>query len=109
MIVKNREVTPTPAGERVQRKVLAADGSLMLVEVSFQQGSVGAVHRHPHEQVSYVAKGRVEVELEGRKEIVQAGDSFYAGSNQAHGVKALEETVLIDIFTPQREDFKASK
>ena len=105
MILKRTQVTATNVGPGLERRVLASDGSLMLVEVSFQKGSVGEVHSHPHEQVTYVVKGSVELKLGDEKQIIKAGDSYYVAPNVAHGVVALEETILIDIFTPQREDF----
>ena len=62
-------------------------------------------HTHPHEQVCYVAEGSFEFEADGKKTIISKGDSYYVEPNAPHGVVALEKGVLIDIFTPQREDF----
>ena len=105
MIVKNNSVKKENLGGGVSRKILARGGNLMMVEVCFEKGGIGAVHTHPHEQISYVHKGSFEFELGGKKEIVRAGDTIYVPSNIPHGVVALEESVIIDIFTPQREDF----
>ena len=105
MIVKRAQVAATPAGAGVERRVLAHQGSLMLVEVSFAKGSVGAVHTHPHEQVTYVVNGSLELQLGEEKQVIKAGDSYYVAPDLPHGVVALEEAVLIDIFSPQREDF----
>jgi quercetin dioxygenase-like cupin family protein len=105
MIVENVKVRPTSAGPGVERKILASMGSLMSVEVKFEKGAVGAVHTHPHEQVSYVVRGSFEFELEGKKTIIKTGDSYYVKPGVAHGVVALEDSVILDIFTPQREDF----
>ncbi len=105
MIVKNEEVKPEVLGDGVSRKILARGGKLMLVEVSFEKGAVGPLHSHPHEQVSYILKGSFEVTIDGDKEILSAGDTFYAGPDVLHGVVALEDAVILDVFTPQREDF----
>ena len=104
-IVKGETVKVNDLGGGVTRKILATGGKMMAVEVSFKKGAVGAVHTHPHEQVSYVLKGSFEFESEGKKETIKAGDSYYTTPNQPHGVVALEDGVLLDIFTPQREDF----
>ncbi len=77
----------------------------MMVRVVFRRGSAGPVHRHPHRQVTYVESGRFEVEIEGKTEVLSAGDSFIVGPETAHGVKALEDGCLIDVFAPAREDF----
>lgn len=105
MIVKGESVAAVPVGEGVKRKIIASGGNMMSVEVSFKKGSIGPVHSHPHEQVSYVLKGSFEFELEGKKEIIKAGDSYYTAPHAMHGVVALEDSVILDLFTPQREDF----
>lgn len=105
VIVKGEAVKTNHLGGGVSRKILAAGGKLMAVEVSFEKGAVGASHTHPHEQISYVLKGSFEFHSEGKKEIIKAGDSYYTTPNQPHGVTALEDGILLDIFTPQREDF----
>ena len=57
----------------VERKILATSGSLMTVEVTFQKGAIGAVHSHPHEQVSYIIKGSFEFEMDGQKAVISRG------------------------------------
>lgn len=106
MIVKNKEVDLEKLGEKVSRKILGCDGSLMMVEVHFEKGGIGEVHSHDeHEQVSYIVKGRFEVTVGDEKKVLEAGDSFYAGKNVDHGVKALEDAVILDVFTPIRQEF----
>jgi len=105
MIVKNESIGRQKAADGVERKILARGGGLMMVEVFFEKGAVGAVHTHPHQQVSYVLKGSFELEMDGNKETIGAGDSFYVPADAPHGVVALEESAILDIFTPQRQDF----
>ena len=106
MIAVNEEIREKDLGGGVKRKVLSYSKNLMACELKFQKGSVGAVHSHPHEQIGYVVKGAFEVEQEGQeKRIVRTGDTYYMAPNVAHGVVALEDSVLLDIFTPMREDF----
>ena len=105
MFVKNHDVNATPCGEGVERKILGMGGSLMMVEVSFKAGGIGAAHTHPHEQISYLAKGKMEFELEGERRIVCEGDSIYIPSGANHGTVALEDSIIVDIFSPIREDF----
>lgn len=92
-------------GEGIRRKVMAYNGQIMLVQVEFQQGAIGTLHRHPHTQVTHVESGAFEVEIGGEKKVLRGGDAFLAPSNVLHGVVCLESGVLIDVFTPLREDF----
>ena len=85
--------------------MLVHTDELMLVEFTFEEGSVGALHSHPHVQACYVAEGRFEVTIGDRTTILSAGDSFIVPSNTVHGVKAVEAGRLVDSFTPKRRDF----
>ena len=87
------------------RRVLIHTPELMQVEFGFDKGAVGALHSHPHIQVSYVAEGSFEVTIDGKTEVVGAGGSFIVPTGLVHGVVALEKGRLIDVFTPMRQDF----
>lgn len=94
------------AGNNVSRRVLAEDGELMLVEFRFAADGVGAPHSHPHVQSTFVQAGRFEFTVAGETFEVGPGDAFVIPSNAVHGCRALGEPgVLIDAFTPRRDDF----
>lgn len=101
----NDEIEFQKVNDEVNRKIVARGGDMMIVEVHFQKGAVGAMHQHIHEQVSYCIKGKVEFEVNGEKQIIGVGDSVFMPIDSLHGCVALEEAILLDIFTPQREDF----
>ncbi|MHC2595160.1 MULTISPECIES: cupin domain-containing protein [Pantoea] len=95
-------------GNGVTRRILAHGGTLMAVEVTFEQGAVGPLHHHPHEQLTYVLSGRFAFTIDGVTKEVSAGDTLYKAPNIVHGCVCLEAGVLLDTFTPQREDFLAA-
>jgi quercetin dioxygenase-like cupin family protein len=95
--------TPTEPG--VRRRVLTYNDSLMVVEVAFDSGAVGKLHRHPHIQASYVAEGAFEVTISGTTEVLTKGQSFIVPTDEWHGCRALEAGILIDTFTPMRAEF----
>ena len=104
-VVRPADADWTPTEPGVRRRILTWNDQLMLVEVAFEQGAVGALHRHPHIQASYVAAGSFEVTISGVTETLTRGQSFIAPSNEWHGVRALEPGTLIDAFTPMRAEF----
>ena len=107
MVVKREDTVAVDAGDGVKRRVLNSGGNLMIVEFSFKNGAVGKIHRHPHEQIGVVVRGSGVFTIDGRQTEVKAGDSMYIAPNVPHGFKAYEDdTVLVDTFYPQREDFK---
>lgn len=93
----------------VRRRILQAQGGLMLMEVQFAPGAAGYEHNHVHEQISYCVKGHFEYLLDGRTHVLREGESIYVPSNARHGAKALEAGILIDVFTPVREDLLARR
>ena len=92
-------------GNGVTRRILAHGGGMMAVEVTFEQDAVGPLHHHPHEQLTYVLSGRFAFTIDGETHEVGAGDTLYKKPNVVHGCVCLEPGVLLDTFTPQREDF----
>jgi quercetin dioxygenase-like cupin family protein len=105
VFTENDIVKWTNVAPGVQRAILAYDESVMLVKVKFEKGAIGALHQHPHVQISYVESGQFEVEIGGLKKILNKGETFFAPSNVWHGVICLEEGVLMDTFSPMRKDF----
>lgn len=105
MIVKNADIDPKQLFPGAYRKILARGGGMMVVEAHFDAGKEVAEHAHPHEQASYVVSGRLVLRMDGREETLGPGDSFYAAPNAPHAVRFLEDSVVTDTFTPQREDF----
>lgn len=92
-------------GEGISRQIMGYDGQLMLVKIKFEKGAIGYLHQHFHSQSSYVASGKFEVVINDVKQILEAGDGFYVEPDALHGVLCLESGVLIDAFSPMREDF----
>ena len=94
--------------DAMTRKMLAHEGGLMMVEVEFHKASDDpGLHTHPHEQIAYVLRGKFEFIVDGVSSILTTGDSVYVEPNVMHGAKPLEDgSTFIDVFTPQREDFK---
>jgi quercetin dioxygenase-like cupin family protein len=95
-----------PMAEGVRRRILADGEQLMLVEVHFEAGAIGAVHSHPHEQITYIVSGRVRFTRDDTSHDLNAGDSIHIPGGISHGVLALEESTLLDTFSPPREDFR---
>jgi quercetin dioxygenase-like cupin family protein len=92
-------------GGGIRRKILSYAAETMLVQVAFKAGAIGLEHKHPHLQTTFVAKGLFDVTISGVTRRLREGDSFFVPTNQLHSVIAIEAGMLIDSFTPMREDF----
>ena len=103
--IENREIPWEEVDKGVKRKIMAYDEKLMVVKVEFQKGGVGSLHQHYHSQITHIESGIFEVEIGDEKKVLSTGDAFYVAPNVMHGAVCLEAGVLIDVFSPMREDF----
>ncbi|MCD8262429.1 MAG: cupin domain-containing protein [Bacteroides sp.] len=100
------KVTPWESvGTGVSRQIMVYNDDLMLVKVKFKKGAKGSPYSHPYTQATCVAEGKFEFSTEGETCIVEKGDSIYIKPDAQHGCTCLEAGVLIDTFSPVREDF----
>jgi quercetin dioxygenase-like cupin family protein len=105
MFVRKSEAALEQPEPGVTRQVLGHDAALMMVRVTFAKDAVGYLHHHPHRQVSYVERGAFEVSVGEATTVLRQGDCYFVPPDVPHGVKALEEASLIDVFAPARLDF----
>jgi quercetin dioxygenase-like cupin family protein len=107
VVVKNEAAQESKPEPGLTRKVMAYNDKLFLAEHQMLKGWVGTVHSHPHEQIVYVVRGHLKITSQGKTFEVWAGDSFAVRGGVEHGASALEDSLVIDVFTPCREDYIA--
>ncbi|MDT4966075.1 MAG: hypothetical protein QOJ64_812 [Acidobacteriota bacterium] len=91
--------------EGIERQMIVGE-KLMICRLRFAPGIVTPAHDHPHEQITFVEKGRVLFTIGEEERIAETGDVLHFPPNSWHGATMLdEEVILIDIFSPLREDF----
>jgi len=102
----NWESVPTECiGVGIERQMIVGD-QLMICRLRFEPFLETPAHEHPHEQFTIVERGRVRFIVGDQERMAQAGDVLHFPSGCWHGATMLdEEVVLVDIFTPLREDF----
>lgn len=84
---------------------MAYDDFLMLVKADFEAGGVGPIHQHFHSQTTYIESGEFAVTIGEETQVLRTGDAYYIPPNVPHGATALSAGVLLDMFSPIREDF----
>jgi quercetin dioxygenase-like cupin family protein len=94
--------TPEPG---LQRQVLAFNPNLMLVRHLMEHGWQGTRHSHPHDQLVYVIRGRIRFIGGSSTFDAVAGDSFVVPGGMEHEASALEDSEVLDVFNPYREDY----
>ncbi len=90
----------------VVRRTLAAGDRLMLIEVTLDEDAVVPVHTHPHEQTGYLISGRLRFDIAGESRDLSPGDCWLVPGGAPHEVVALEPCLVVDIFSPPREEYR---
>jgi len=89
----------------LKRQVMSFSPAMMLVRHTMVKGWVGTKHSHPHEQLVYIVKGGIRFEYRGGTFEARTGDSFLVPGGVEHQATAFEDSEVLDIFTPMREDY----
>jgi quercetin dioxygenase-like cupin family protein len=105
VVARNAESQTRAIEPGLSRKVLAYNDKLFLAEHRMDKGWTGLMHSHPHEQVVYVAKGSIRVTCQNNVFDLCEGDTFLVRGGVEHGAAALEDSIVVDVFTPCREDY----
>ncbi|MBH40099.1 MAG: cupin [Chloroflexi bacterium] len=94
--------TPFPG---IERKTLAHGDRMSAIQTILPKGTTAALHSHPHEQLSFCLQGRIEVSMHGETGICEAGGSWVVPGDVEHAAHALEDSLILEVFSPVREEF----
>jgi quercetin dioxygenase-like cupin family protein len=87
------------------RQTLVHNDDLMLCLFTWRKGAALPTHSHPHRQAGYVIAGSVELIVSGKTYVTNTGCSYIIHSNEPHSARALEDSTVVDAFTPCREEY----
>jgi quercetin dioxygenase-like cupin family protein len=105
MFIKNKGRVSKHHLKGIKYKTLTFGERTCLSEFSLKKGSVIPSHSHPHEQTGYVISGCLLFTIAGERFEGRPGDSWNIPSNVEHDIDVLEDTVVIEVFSPPREDY----
>ena len=103
--VFNGDIEARETDPGLKRKVLAFCDQAMCIENHFEAGGIGPLHSHPHTQITYIAEGRFRFTIGDTEHEIKKGDSFLTQNSVIHGCVCLEKGIVVDFFTPMRNEF----
>jgi unsaturated pyranuronate lyase len=109
VIVGHEKLASVPEehiGDKITRKVISGEQGMM-VWWHFKAGGIAAAHQHPHEQISWMIRGRMDLRIGSEKRSMVAGDVAVIPGGVEHEAYFPEDTELVDFFAPARQDFLA--
>ena len=91
----------------IRRRTITHGASMYQMMAKLDAGSVMPEHKHPQEQIVHVLEGRMKLIVSGVPQELKGGESYYLAANVPHGVETLEDTMVLDTFSPPRDDYLA--
>lgn len=91
----------------IKRQTIASGLTMYQMVAELKAGSRMPAHQHPQEQIVHVLSGRMKLIVSGAAHDMEPGDSYYLAGNVPHGVETIEETRVLDTFSPPREEYLA--
>ena len=92
----------------IKRRTQASGQTMYQMMAHLDAGARMPAHSHPNEQIVHILSGRMRLIVEGTPHELVTGDSFYLAANVPHGVETLEETHILDTFSPPRDEYLAA-
>jgi len=105
MFYKKEETGYKVVTEGVRLKTLVHGERTLLCEFRLEKGGVFSSHKHPHEQTGYLISGRITLSMGDETFDVEPGDSWCIPLDAEHAAEVLEDSVVVEIFSPVREDY----
>ncbi len=105
MFYKKSDEGYTEALEGIRRKTLVYGEKTLMCEFRLDKGKTLPMHSHPHEQSGYLVSGRINMIVEDEKFAVMPGEGWCIKGNVEHGAETLEDSVIVEVFSPVREDY----
>jgi quercetin dioxygenase-like cupin family protein len=89
----------------IKRQTIANGKAMYQMLATLEAGSTMPAHQHPHEQIVHILSGRMKLIVDGKAHEMKPGDSFYLAGNVPHGVETMDETRVLDTFSPPRDEY----
>ncbi len=101
----NKELPWEDLHNGLQRQLFGYDDKLMMLKIKFEKGAIGTLHSHPHSQATYIESGVFDMTIDNVTKRLQTGDGYFVPTGLEHGIVCIEAGMLVDVFSPHREDF----
>jgi len=105
MFTKKNTRNFRPLIEGVSMRPLAWEEKTILCEFKLEKGFKIPPHRHPYEQTGYLLSGKLNFRIDQTWHIVKTGDSWSIPENMEHEVEILQDSIVLELFSPIRPDY----
>lgn len=104
-----QNVKPVEQVKGAHRRTLVDGENMMIIEWTMEPGTEVPLHEHMHEQSGYIISGEMVFQCRGESHRLTPGMGYLVTGHEPHGAYFHEPTVVVDIFSPPREDYRGDK
>jgi quercetin dioxygenase-like cupin family protein len=90
----------------VERKEVACGKDCQMIEFRLEKGAAIPLHQHSNEQIGTVLSGHIILTLGNKRTDLGAGDGYSIGRGEPHSVEVIEDSLVLDVFSPPRDDYR---
>lgn len=94
---------PLPGVERMEA---ACGKDCQMIEFRLKKGAAIPLHQHTNEQIGLVLSGRIVLTIRAERNELGSGDGYSIGPGEPHSVDIVEDSVVLDVFSPPRDDYR---
>ena len=91
---------------KVHRRTMATTDEAMLCQFFLEKDGFVPTHHHMNDQVGYVVSGKIEMTIGTEMRVLTKSDTYAIPGGIPHSAKALEDSWIVDVFSPPREDYR---
>ena len=102
---RDQGTSPRTVAPGIEMETLCYGERTLMARFTLKRGSVLPLHTHPHEQTGMLLSGKVRFEIEGTRVEATPGDAWCIPGDTVHGVEVLEDSVIVEVFSPVREEY----
>jgi len=106
-LIRFEELPTDHLRDNVVRRFVNSDNAT-IATFEFKKGSIVEEHEHVHEQLTYVLSGFLKITIGSQEYFLKKGNLLIIPGNTRHKFEAMEETTVLDIFTPIRQDWRSA-
>lgn len=105
MFTQSKKIKSKKLPSGIEIKSLVNGEKTLLVELKLKKGETLPRHKHPYEQTGYLVSGKLMFHLADESFETVASDAWNVPSDVEHGVDVLEDSIIVEVFAPVREDY----
>ncbi len=88
-----------------EMKTLTHGEKTLLAKFHLKKGAAIPIHGHIYEQTGFMISGKMRFTIGDEQFDCEPGDTWCIPGDVPHGVAVLEDSVVVEVFSPVREDY----